>query len=283
MHKPTDRELTQALADFQPQPSNRFYMRMESAPWRQQRYQAQSTHNILAPFLPRSTLGIVGLSLATFCLVIILTPPLRTAAQEWLGLMPKHQDDLWTLVERQEWTQSAADIEPIIIEPETAAFLEAKRLAGFTPWQPAVSPPGYYLETILYMPLPKHRALFSTYRNPVAHPFNPAWQPSFSLYQEDASTENTLLLTLPVGASAEVEIVHLGDITGEYVEGFWRGPSSSSPMEWHPSTSSRTLVWQQAGFNFRLEANGSPDSAGALDKQEMITLARNLQPLPAHE
>ena len=75
----------------------------------------------------------------------------------------------------------------------------------------------------------------------------------------------------PVGASAEVESVQIGDLIGEYVQGSFVQFGGESSMNWYSDTPAQTLIWVEDGIRYILQYHGS-----SLSKENLIELAAGL-------
>jgi hypothetical protein len=75
-----------------------------------------------------------------------------------------------------------------------------------------------------------------------------------------------------IGASAAVETVKIGDVTGEYVEGYWH-LTDSGPV-WEHDSSQKTMRWQENGMFFQLGYTGGPE---IITKEDMIKIAESLK------
>lgn len=76
-----------------------------------------------------------------------------------------------------------------------------------------------------------------------------------------------------VGASANVETVQIGNLSGEFVEGVWT--LNGTEAVWESDPYRKTLRWQIDGMAFELQFMGPPDS---VTKKAMIAIAESLAP-----
>jgi hypothetical protein len=72
-----------------------------------------------------------------------------------------------------------------------------------------------------------------------------------------------------VSASATIETVQIGDVTGEYVEGVWSGAYNNGVWAWDSSGSKR-LRWRVNGVAYELDGI-------SLSKEEMIAIAESMR------
>ncbi len=107
----------------------------------------------------------------------------------------------------------------------------------------------------------------------------------FSLTQQPAARAAGRTSVFPVGASAVIETVQIGDVTGAYIEGAWCGSNSDpeTSMYWCADSSTRMLHWQRDGWVFTLSADdvgGADEVAGgfrpSITREHMIDLAATL-------
>lgn len=92
------------------------------------------------------------------------------------------------------------------------------------------------------------------------------------LREEPYQTNDNCELCGVVGASAAVETVQIGNVTGEYAEGVW-SLTENGPV-WDPNPYLKTLRWQANGMAFELLYMGPPSS---VTKEEMIAIAKSLK------
>lgn len=75
-----------------------------------------------------------------------------------------------------------------------------------------------------------------------------------------------------VGASAAIEVMKIGNSSGEYAEGVWK--LTDKGPEWVSDPYLKTLRWQANGMAFELLYMGSPDS---VTKTDMIAIAESIK------
>jgi hypothetical protein len=82
----------------------------------------------------------------------------------------------------------------------------------------------------------------------------------------------------PVGASAEVESVQIGELIGEYVQGSFVQFGGESSMNWYSDNSAQTLIWVEDGIRYILQYHGD-----SISKEDLIELAAGLTfPVAVH-
>jgi hypothetical protein len=97
----------------------------------------------------------------------------------------------------------------------------------------------------------------------------------FVLREERFQTNDDCDLCGVVGASAVVEMVQIGDLTGEYVVGVWQGTDCCGWV-WEPTPFLKTLRWQANGIAFELMYNPTHDPE-AVTTADMIAIAESLR------
>jgi len=80
-----------------------------------------------------------------------------------------------------------------------------------------------------------------------------------------------------VGASAVVETVQIGKLTGEYVKGSFGYFAGQPTVKWDPNADSQTLAWVDNGVYIEMQ---SVVSAMPYDRNQFVTLAESLTTEP---
>jgi len=87
-----------------------------------------------------------------------------------------------------------------------------------------------------------------------------------------------------IGASAKVEEVHIGGLTGEYFKGIFVSESEGNVATWDPNFGIETLRWVDDGISYTMDYSYPPTSLG---KEGMAALAESMttepvakQPMP---
>jgi hypothetical protein len=79
----------------------------------------------------------------------------------------------------------------------------------------------------------------------------------------------------PVGASAKIELIQIGNRTGQYVEGAWEPIShqegSIDGMRWDQNPQARQIQWQEGDMLFQIT---TPSGAS---RDELLAIARSMQ------
>lgn len=109
------------------------------------------------------------------------------------------------------------------------------------------------------------------------------------LSEQPASPDSRLVR---VAASAIVETVSVGDVTGEYVQGGWFSLDTDDGISWNPDPTVQTLRWEADDILYTMSFRAAKMGTGILlDKSAMTNLAGNLtedvvdvpEPTPAVE
>jgi hypothetical protein len=220
---------------------------------------------------PTGQLGQAGMialaeSLTTEPVVAALTPMPPVATSPTVG-----PDLFWTL---------------------TAA--EAGQLAGFEVWEPATLPEVLFFLGASYDPENQVVQLFF----PDTAAWSEGYQNGLTLSEQripsegdcglcgfvvgDLSAADAAYPHKVVGASATIETVQIGDITGEYVEGVWSTgeyvdgvwlpDSDNEGIHWVALPDLKLLRWQANGMSFELMFLGS-----SITKSDMIVIAESMR------
>lgn len=96
----------------------------------------------------------------------------------------------------------------------------------------------------------------------------------FVLRQERYQISADCELCNSVGASAPIETVQIGDVTGEYVVGVWK-LTDNGPV-WEPEPLMQRLRWQANGMAFELMYN-PPTEDKAITKSTLIAIAESIR------
>ncbi|MBD0301690.1 MAG: hypothetical protein ICV85_05785, partial [Tolypothrix sp. T3-bin4] len=78
----------------------------------------------------------------------------------------------------------------------------------------------------------------------------------------------------PVGASAKIESVQIGNLTGEYVEGAWESivdQDAISGMRWNQNAPLRQIQWKSGNVLFQIATTNQ------LSRDELVAIARSMK------
>jgi hypothetical protein len=213
---------------------------------------------------PHRTLRVTAISLATLAVLALLlafTPQGRVLAQQAIQFFTHASSD--TLPAQTALpTSEASTPDPASILDAHATVAEVAAQAGFTVLQPASVPDN----------LTFSGASFDPNKNLTRQFFQSAESNGLVVEQEPVPATNNCELCGDVGASAAIEEVSIGDVTGQYVVGTWK--LTDSATTWDADPYLQTMHWQKDGMYFELLYMGDP---GALSKAEMISIAESMQ------
>lgn len=201
--------------------------------------------------MPRIVL--VSLIAIALLAMVFVAPSVRTLAQSIM----------------QFFTRADADVLPpqttSEVPPEARRVLsvtEAEGQAGFDILTPASLPEGFRFLGASYTPETQA----------VVQQFGPAPDEiRLSIAQQPFTCREDCDLCGVVGASAPVEAVQIGSVSGEYVEGVWVLTENGSV--WQNDPYLKTLRWQSEGMAFELIFMGDD-----LAKNDLIAIAESLEP-----
>jgi hypothetical protein len=233
------------LERIQPSPTKRFHKRMARAPWsaagriRQQLYAG------------------VGLAILLLSASVILTPQGRAWAQEVLHF----------------FTRAASDTRPVTPMPpgEDWAWTfelglgQAEQLTGIN-----ASVPTWVPDTLVYdgaMADPSRRIILISYN------YLGMEGTGLVLLQQAVTEDNQCEICDIVGASADVQVVLVGDVQGEYVTGVWKAIGDTGQWGWDDEPFMQRLRWQANGMAYEIMYMAPPES---LRRDEMVTIAASL-------
>ena len=217
---------------------------------------------------PRRIAALVTFIVLVLAAVFLFTPQGQTWAQSILGYFTYTESDTWP----QETLIPGADSNWDF----NLSIAEAEQRAGFD-----VLVPTRFPDSLSYS-LSFREVSFDPQRKMVVISYD-------VVYQSDPSvTGSGIMLSqkpIPedgedceicslVGASAEIEEVQIGNISGEYVVGVWKAIGDTGQWGWVSDPYLQRLRWQSDGMAFELLALVNPDD---LTKADLITIAESLQ------
>lgn len=108
-----------------------------------------------------------------------------------------------------------------------------------------------------------------------------------SLYYWRDDPISSLLLTqgpatqaeapIPVGKSAAIQPVQIGNVSGEYVKGTYFSYGGDTEAQWNPNADSQSLRWEEQGMLYTMWMTGSAEFPDySLDMAGMVRLAASL-------
>ena len=213
----------------------------------------------------RRTFLLVPVSLALLLAVIFMTamPQGRALAQQFLSLFFQTAPDVRPL------DPTAG---PVVITP-AADIQEAEDLTKWKVFKPSWLPEGFEFHDINYHQ--EREFVVQTYVYKKTIGMQAAY---FYLMQRKAPFTELW----PIGESAQVETVQIGDVIGEYVIGAWGG--TEDHQEWENNPAIQHLRWQANGYYFDLQFNimgvaveDMPDHPYYLSKDQLIAIANSIK------
>jgi hypothetical protein len=280
---PSEEQIISYLEAFQPHPSEEFFLRMESAPWRATDEDRSSIFNFMdwltgmsnSFHIPGMRVALAStLLLLVIILVTLASPKLQAVAQQILQfIVPAPTDELAL----QVTAQPSGTIEPLnAAERYPLTITQAEGLSGY-PLRVIVNlPDGITITGAQYNP--NLRAVTMRY----------------------AGTGQTLLFTqrpvgeimeyASVGASAPVEIVIVRGVPGEFVTGGWivtdtndriqataaPGTQISLGVYWDPTLPQHMLRWQEGNMLYEILSTRTAYGV-TIGKEELISLAESIE------
>ncbi len=259
-----DQEIQDLLGAIQPKPSQQFHQRMAKQPWVQSADQFQGDR-----VQPQRLAATTGFVLLLVLILTLATPALEVVAQRLVQFFLPTISDQTQLQITLEGTS----------DPRLATSLtvsEAEILAGFFATEPNALPQNYSFRGATYNPDRKAIVLNYIFENQT-QTLRILQRPVEEEYQQ-------------IGASAVVEIIQIGSLSGEYVTGAWTIPEVESAIEltefgktttlqatWDPNAEIQMLRWVENEMLYEIVfAGGDPKMPGHLTKLDLIAIAESM-------
>jgi hypothetical protein len=251
---PDEKRLEQLLETVPPNPSARINTRLASAPWTRR---ATARRRISAT---------ISLAVLTLVVLVAATPQGRAWAQQIIHFFTRADSNSLPL---QSWqvtpiTQNSTPDAGFIFNQ---TVIEVEQQAGFNVLEPTLLPDILTFDGASYGLEQNIVRIF--YRDNQGGPDNTN---GLVLRQESFQTADDCELCGVVGASAEVETVQIGSVTGEYVVGVWK-LTDNGPV-WESDPYLQTMRWQANDMAFELVYMGTPDS---ITKADLIAIAESIK------
>lgn len=260
--------------------------------------------NLARRFRPSQQLSVAVGLLVILSVAIISTPSLSTFAREFFQAFQRTKSDQVGSQNNSGNAQSPALFKEKLEAAQkefrtTATVREMETQRGFALKEPQYVPTDFVLKEVLS---PFAEVVSLNYENPHSntrlivtqqrlngeapvvgpialtptkadgneHRISILWAKEPLFDGEPALTRGS-----PVGASAKIESVQIGNTTGEYVEGAWEGifsPNTSMEgMRWTQNSNFRQIQWREGNMLFQVV---TPD---ALSKKELVAVANSMQ------
>ncbi len=235
----------------------------------------------------------IGLAVILAVIFMTVTPQGRALAQQFLSLFFQTAPDVRPL----DPTTAPGGITPTLIigYPPKIATLDStptpavttpaantQAVEDLTQWvvfKPAWLPEGFGLDRTVYRPEKGDVYQAYLYQRPFLYQRATGLQAAyFFLGQRKTSSADSW----PVGESAKIEPVQVGQVTGEYVVGAWGGAEDHQVWENNPAI--QHLRWQANGYYFDLQFNISgvqeadfADCPYYISKEQLIKIASTIK------
>ena len=276
---PDENQIEAMFSSVRISPGDRFYRHMKQAAWTP------------AAIARRRTFAVTGLTLALVAALLAFTPQGRAWAQEVIHFFSRAGSDTLPYTPQPlAWV----DVTPSALPPTPtpmAAFAancgdfdnpkcsveQIRAKVKFPVMELGSIPEGMHFVGATGGP-DYVEILYDNGRY--------AWGVSIN---EAPWTGNSVLTQWQIGASAVVEPVQIGSVSGEYVKGGFTVAAGGTTQVWDVNAGSQTLHWVDQGVFFSMEEWGP---AAILDKAGIVTLAEglttgpvavSLMPMPATE
>ena len=214
-----------------------------------------------------SRFAYVMLVIAALLMLTILAPQGRAFAQTLFQLFIRAGQDRYPL---QAW-QMTPPVQTSLESPFKYSVQEAESLAGFDVLSPVDVPPGMVFVGASYDE--KYHIVAQAFGQSADYLELSLWQQPLANYHPcgDISQmcDNMLGGNL-AGASADIQTVQIGNLTGEYVEGVWN-LTDNGPV-WNPTPYAKTLRWKNNMLIFELVYNGID-----LTRDDLVKLAASIR------
>jgi len=235
----------------------------------------------------------IGLAIILAVIFMAVTPQGRALAQQFLSLFFQSAPDVRPL----DPTSVPGVIKPtlIIVYPPTTATLDpttvsavitpdanAQAVEDLTQWplfKPSWLPEGFGLDRTIYRPETGDVIQAFLYQHPLLYQRATGLQSVYFFLGQRKIPYTDLW---PVGESAKVETVQVGDVTGEYVVGAWGGAEDHQVWENNPAF--QHLRWQANGYYFNLDFTimgvqeaDYADCPYYISKEQLIDIARSMK------
>ena len=259
-----DEDIIARLKQSRPEPNDRFYQKMDAAPWKAS--QTRMVGQLRLAAIPAALL-------LAAVVAIWLMPVLRAAAQDIIRYFERSEDDQHV----SEWVVPTVQptLEPLHKRLQnrndlyTYTIEDASEIAGFDISFPAVLPDDFRFVGARVFEYSHFVAL--RFEGIQRHPHIL----SFEILLTHNDSDSTYVYE--IGPEAEVEEIPIGDTNGEYVRGSWSRWISESPRtpgetasvvhEWTDS-GGQTLIWQMGDVRYHIS------SRPGLGRDDMIGVAR---------
>jgi hypothetical protein len=211
-------------------------------------------------------LAFTTLTVAILLALTFLTPQGRAFAQNILQFFVRADQDRYPL---QAW-QMTPPVQTSTESPFKYSVQEAETLAGYDVLSPVEIPFDRVFVGASYDE--KYHIVAQAFGQSADSLEFSLWQQPLEYYQPcgDISQPcDNMLGSNLAGASADIQTVQIGDLTGEYVEGVWN-LTDNGPV-WEPTPFLKTLRWKNDTMIFEL--------VGGIDqtRDDLVKLAESIR------
>ncbi len=252
---PDEKQIEELLENFSPNTSDRLDQRLSTAPW---------TPRVV---VRRRLITATTFIALAFALLVAVTPQGQAFAQSILQFFIRADQDSYPL---QSW-QMTPPAQTSNESPFKYSVQAAEALAGYDVLSPVEVPFGMVFFGASYDE--KYHIVAQAFGQSADYLEFSLWQQPLEYYQPcgDIShlCDNMLGGNL-AGASADIQTVQIGNLTGEYVEGVW-SLTDSGPV-WDPTPFAKTLRWKTDKAIFELVYNGLD-----LTRDDLVALAESIR------
>jgi hypothetical protein len=236
----------------------------------------------------------IGLAIILVVIFIAVVPQGRALAQQFLSLFFQTAPDVRPL----DPTTAPGDITPSMIgvyPPKIATLDLTTTLAVITPtanaqeavedltqwhlFKPSWLPEGFGLDRTVYRPEKGDVYQAYLYQRPFLYQRATGLQSAYFFLGQRKTSFTDLW---PVGESAKIDTVQVGDVTGEYVVGAWGGAEDHQVWENNPAI--QHLRWQANGYYFDLQYGiygvqeaDFADCPYYISKEQLIDIASSMK------
>ncbi len=220
-------------------PSQRFYDRMAHAPW------ATYPSRVTVPGSRRLLLLAAATGTLVLIVLFLFVVPFRSLAQQAFDFFTRGETDT---------IASPAFIEPTAVTPvlgDLEDVEQASRVAGFAIHLPENLPTDLQV------------VAFSVNPGSVSVTYSDGQTTLIFLQQANAAA------SLYIGANAEVEIVPIDGVTGEYVRGGWR--QTETGIVWDNTLPNSHLFWEKDNVRYSLTVE-----TGTVSQETLIQIANSV-------
>jgi hypothetical protein len=194
--------------------------------------------------------------------IVLITPQGRALAQSILQFFTRAESDTLP-IQPFQLTPIPETVTPDPGYVFDKTVIEAGKEAGFAVLMPTFLPKTLAFEGASYEPDLHIVRIFYSYDSTTN---------GLVIREEHFQTSDDCELCGVVGAGADIKIIQIGGITGEYVEGVWK-LTDNGPV-WESDPYLKTIRWQKNDIAFELLYIGSPED---VTKSDLVAIAESMK------